>query len=171
MTDSLHWRILMPKISALVLCIFAALLLNMGTILAEDARPATGTFLKESPMDGRGVLSIINNGNDDAVAVLSEAGRGIKSAVFIRAEDNFNITGIDDGSYDLYFLQGQSWNSSTSRFDVGLRRSRTNEPMAFKTTSTAEGISYSMWDVTLEEVANGNVDKDPVSEEEFPNLK
>ncbi len=81
----------------------AAMILCSASVLAQELRPETGTVIKESKMDGRGELDIINNGADDAVAVLAVNGTGIvDAAVYIRAGDIFNLIGIEDGSYDLY---------------------------------------------------------------------
>ena len=42
----------------------------------------------------------------------------VVGAVYIRGGDVFKLIGIEDGSYDLYFKQGQSWNASLQKFDA-----------------------------------------------------
>ena len=85
------------------LFVIAAMILCSASVLAQELRPETGTVIKESKMDGRGELDIINKGTDDAVAVLVVNKTGIvDAAVYTRAGDIFNLIGIEDGSYDLY---------------------------------------------------------------------
>ncbi|MCX6674490.1 MAG: hypothetical protein NTY37_12015 [Methanothrix sp.] len=75
---------------------------------------------------------------------------------------------IDDGSYELYFKQGQSWNASTGKFEINATGSRMEEPLIFATQKTPEGVRYTWGQVTLEEVPDGNAVVVPVSEEDFP---
>jgi len=150
----------------------AAMILCCLVVLAQESRPATGTVIKESMMDGRGELDIINNGADDAVAVLIVNKTGfVVAAVYIRGGDVFKLTGIEDGSYDLYFKQGQSWNSSLQRFDDETGQSRMDDPLTFETVRVPEGILYSMAQITLNEVPGGNTVAVPVDDEQFPVLR
>ena len=74
------------------LSVIAAMILCSASVLAQELRPETGTVIKESKMDGRGELDIINNGADDAVAVLVVNKTGIvDAAVYIRAGRHFSI--------------------------------------------------------------------------------
>jgi len=80
----------------------AAMILCCISVLAQESRPDTGTFITESIMNGRGELDIINNGADDAVAALKENKTGfVVAAVYIRGGDVFKLTGIESGRYDL----------------------------------------------------------------------
>lgn len=149
----------------------ATMILCCISVLALDSRPETGTFIKESMMDGRGELDIINNGADDAVAVLIVNKTGfVVAAVYIRGGDVFKLTGIESGSYDLYFKQGQSWNSSLQRFDDETGQSRMDDPLTFEAVRVPEGIRYSMAQITLKDVPVGNTIAIPVNDEQFPDL-
>jgi hypothetical protein len=92
-------------------------------------------------------------------------------AVYIRGGDIFKLTGIEDGSYDLYFRQGQSWNASLKKFDDEAGQSRMDDPLTFETVRVPEGIRYSMVEITLNEVPGGNTIAIPVDDEEFPDLR
>jgi hypothetical protein len=146
----------------------AAIILCFGTVLALDFAPETGTFIKASEMNGLCRLDIINNGADDAVAYLSTMQKKTVAAVYIRGGDFFNLTGIDDGSYELYFRQGQNWNVSAGKFEINATSSRMEEPLTFETQKTPEGVRYTWGQVTLEEVLDGNAVVVPVNEEDFP---
>jgi len=158
----------MKKKNVLMAGFLAAIILCWGAALAQDFAPETGTFIKAGEMNGLCRLDIINNGATDAVAYLSSMQKKIVAAVYIRGGDFFNLTEIDDGSYELYFKQGQSWNAITGKFEINATGSRMEEPLTFETQKTPEGVRYTWGQVTLEEVPDGNAVVVPVSEEDFP---
>jgi len=146
----------------------AAMTLIMGAVYAQEDRPETGTFIKPNVMDGMCQLDIINNGADDALAYLASMEKEIMTAVYVRGADYFNLTGIDNGSYELYFRQGENWNASTDRFDINATSSRMDGVVSFETQKTPEGVRYTWGQITLDRVQDGNVDTVHVSEEDFP---
>ena len=153
------------------LAVTLAVILCCASALAQDSRPETGTVIKESRMDGRGELDIINKGADDAVAVLIENKTGIvAAAVYVRGGDVFNLIGIEDGSYDLYFKQGRNWNSGLQRFDANVSQSRMYDPMTFETIKIPEGIRYSVAQITLKESPEENTIAVPVDDKDFPDF-
>ena len=153
------------------LSVIAAMILCSASVLAQELWPETGTVIKESTMDGRGELDIINNGADDAVAVMVVNKTGIvDAAVYIRAGDIFNLIGIEDGSYDLYLKQGQSWNAGLQRFIAKFSQSRMRDPITFETIKIPEGIRYSVAQITIKERQEGNTVAVPVDDEVFPDL-
>lgn len=166
--EMIHNRLL---ISGLISAILAALIfcLAAAPALAEADRPESGTLIRESDMTGRCQLDIINNASDDLAAYLcTMREETVRAAVFIRGGDAFNLTGVEDGSYYLYFRQGQGWNASRKAFDINASSSRMREPLLFQTISTADRIQYSWIEITLEEAGDGNVEKVPVDEGDFP---
>ena len=91
--------------------------------------------------------------------------------IFIRARESFRVTGMEDGSYDMYFKLGNKWNRDYSTFDENEMRYKLDRPLLFETVEDNTGISYSTWTVALEEAvpnANEAMGKIPVSKEEFP---
>ena len=153
----------------LISAIMAALIFCLAAGSAVADRPESGTFIRESDMTGRCQLDIINNASDDLVAYLcTMREEKVRAAVYIRGGDAFNLTGVDAGSYYLYFRQGVSWNASREAFDVNASSSRMREPLLFQTISTADRIQYSWIEITLERSRDGNVEKVAVDEEDFP---
>ena len=143
------------------------------TLTLTPRRMATGTFLKDSPRDGYGELTIKNELNtQDAVAVLTPAGSKFPLiAVYIRARDSFTIKGIRDGSYELYFCLGENWDDQQGRFTRNVTRERFEEPLSFETALVTGGVQYTSITVTLYEVPGGMAETEPVPEEEFPDLR
>jgi hypothetical protein len=113
------------------------------------------------------ISSINNNGLDDAVAYLSSMQKKIVAAIYIHGGDFFNLTGIDDGSYELYFKQGQSRSNSTGKFAINAIIRRMEEPLTFETRKTPEEVRYTWGQVTPEEVLDGNAVVVPVNEEDL----
>jgi len=148
--------------------VLAALTFCLAACLAQGDRPDTGSVIKEGEMNGLCRLDIINNGTYDAVAYLCTIQKDVLSAVYIRNGEQFYLTGIEDGSYDLYFRIGESWNASAGRFDVNASSSRMDGPLVFETLKTPEGVKYTWGQVTLNSVSGGNVDMVNVTEEDFP---
>ena len=162
----------MQRRNALISGLLAVIVLFVGAALAQDyateVRPETGTFIKGGEMNGMCQLDIINNGGNDAVAYLCTLEKKLIAAVYIRGDDRLNLTGIDNGSYEFYFKQGQSWSNSTGRFAINATSSRMQEPLVFETQKTPEGVRYTWGQITLEEVPDGNAVVVPVGEEDFP---
>lgn len=149
--------------------ILAVLMICLACGLAHADRPASGTLVRESDMDGMCQLDIINNASLDLVAYLcTMREETVRSAVYIRGKDHFNLTGIEDGSYYLYFRQGLDWNATSQRFDLNATSSRMRDPLLFQTTRTLDRVQYTWIQITLEERRNGNVEKVAVEEEDFP---
>lgn len=161
----------MQKEIVLMAGFLAAVIFCSGAAIAQDDRPQTGTIIKAGEMNGLCRLDIINNGADDAVAYLVSMEKEIVEAVYIRGGDYVNLTGIDDGSYELYFKQGEGWNASAGKFETNATSSRMEEPMTLETQKTPEGVRFTWGQVTLEEVVDGNAHVVVVSEEDFPVLK
>jgi len=158
----------MPRKNVIIAGFLAAIICCVGAALAQDFAPKTGTLIKGGEMNGVCRLDIINNGANDAVAYLSTMQKKIVAAVYIRGGAVFNLTGIDAGSYELYFKQGLSWSNSTGKFAINDTSSRMEEPLTFETQKTPEGVRYTWGQVTLEEVQDGNAIVVPVSDEDFP---
>jgi hypothetical protein len=151
---------------------FSACTAQLESNSEQDVRPMTGTIVKDTLRDGLGELTIINdNSKMDAFAVLTDSQKEPIIKVFIRAGESFKISGIEDGSYDMYFRLGNRWRQDGSRFDKDEVRYKLDRALPFETVSMMDGISYSTWTVALQEAvpnANEAMSKIPVSEEEFP---
>ena len=128
-------------------------------------RLATGTVIKEvGPRNGDGELTVENGLDLDAVAVLSRDGWLL--AVYVRHNSSHTVTGIPDGSYELYFTLGEDWDAEQGAFTRRRDLSRFEEPFPFTSTAT----TYSIWSVTLHPVPGGTANSQDVPENQFPDL-
>jgi len=134
-----------------------------ATAAPPSVRPPTGTLEDYAP-GGKGKLLIKNGTDADALVILTGLDdKAVKSA-YIRNAEEFNMTGIHDGTYRLYYSKGQAFNPETKRFTVKATYQRLDATLEFKTTST----QYTAWEVTLYGVAGGNVGSVPVDPGKFP---
>ncbi|MBN1640821.1 MAG: hypothetical protein JXA09_06275 [Anaerolineae bacterium] len=141
-------------------------------IINVNVRPprqlATGTVIREvGARNGSGQLEIGNELDTDGVAVLSRQDGAFLVAVYIRNHDSHNLTGIPDGTYELYFTLGEDWDAEQAQFTRKRRLSRFEDLFPFTTTAT----TYSIWSVTLHPVAGGTGATESVPEGQFPDLK
>ncbi len=148
--------------------IIAMLIIGGAFALPQEARPETGTIIKGGEGNGLCKLDVINDATVDAAAYLCNMNKEVLVAVYIRSGEYFNLTGIDAGSYELYFLQGRDWNATAGRFKNDSHSSRMDGPLEFETLQTPEGVRYTWGEVTLKEVVGGEANMVPVSEEDFP---
>ena len=126
-------------------------------------RPPTGMLEDFSP-GGQGELLIKNGTDADALVILTGLdGRAVKSA-YIWTAESFNMTGIPDGTYRLYYSKGEAFNQATNRFTQNATYQRLDATIEFTTSAT----QYTAWEVTLYGVAGGNVGSEPVDPSDFP---
>jgi hypothetical protein len=147
--------------------------LSGALVQAQESRPETGTFVKDTLRNGYGELTIINNNEKmDGLAVLTTSNKHPLVAVYIRSNESFKIVGITDGTYEMYFKLGNKWDS-IAKFEEKGGQYRLDRLIDFKTTWISRKIEYSSWTIPIDEsVPNTSVaaGKVSVTEEEFPDL-
>lgn len=138
------------------------------TATALPRRLSNGTFIKQTmPRTGEGELEV-NNGQDlDAVVVLTALNDAPLFAVYIQARNSFKIEGISDGTYKVFFMLGEDWDSASGRFTRKVRYQVFEDTFRYTTTSTTATI----WRITLHPVVGGTGRTDSVSPSNFPPLK
>lgn len=135
-------------IASLVLCSIAQ--------SQSITRPETGTFIRDADRSGYGLLTIHNNWTMDTVAVLTDEDAKPLVAVYLRSKETLNITGIEDGSFGLYFTVGNLWDSKVGKFRSVLGYYRYNAPLVFETNDVGDSIEYSVFELDLYEAGASN---------------
>jgi hypothetical protein len=130
-------------------------------------RPETGTYIRDMHRDGYGLLVIYNNWTMDTVAVLTDNKVKPKLAVYLRAKDALEVSGIEDGEYGLYFTIGDGWNAGEGKFDKVYGYYRYNTPMLFETKDVGEEIEYTILELDLYKADATNFMPDQFS---FPDI-
>ncbi len=126
-------------------------------------RPPTGMLADKAP-GGLGELLIKNGTDSDALAILTGMDEQAVKTAFIRAAESFNMTGIHDGTYLLFYSKGDAFSEETYRFTQNATYQRMDTAIPFETTAT----QYTIWEVTLYGVAGGTVGSERVDPEDFP---
>lgn len=130
-------------------------------------QPATGTFLKSGDRSSHGQLTIENGSDGDAVLSLA-VGHNALISVFVRKGANYQIDGINDGTYSIYYSGGADWDASINGFARDCSFSKFDKPLTFSTTSSGYFEQYSTWTLTLFPVFGGNATTSRVSPQNYP---
>jgi hypothetical protein len=158
-------RICAPKMALPALL---ALLLISSALAEQPIRPETGSFIRDSERNRHGLLIIHNNWRMDTVAVLADSELKPLCAVYLRSQDSFNLTGVWDGAFGLYFTVGTLWNAEEGKFDNLLGYYRYSSPLIFETAETDQEIEYSVFELDLYEAKVSNFLPDYF---QFPDLR
>lgn len=124
--------------------------------------PAKSGYLKGYPalsIGGYSSITVDNSQNDSDVFVklftLDTSPPKSASVFFIRAHDTFTVTDIQPGNYDVRYRDLTSGTlSRTEQFNL-------------KEVRTARGVEFSKYSLTLYKVLDGNMQIQPISEDEF----
>jgi hypothetical protein len=131
-------------------------------------RLTTGTVIREvGARNGMGELTIGNGLEVDAVAVLTQQGSSWLFAVYVLNHGTHTISGIPDGTYELYFTLGEDWDAEAGQFTRERSLSRFEDTFPYATTAT----TYATWSVTLHPVAGGSASTEGVPVDAFPDLR
>lgn len=126
-------------------------------------RPPTG-MLEDLAPGGQGKLLIKNGTDADALVILTGMNDKAVKTAYIRDSQSFNMTGVRDGVYRLYYSKGESFDQTTKRFTENATYQRLDATIEFTTTAT----QYTTWEVTLYGVVGGNVGSQYVDPSDFP---
>lgn len=130
-------------------------------------RPSNGQFVRQGSRTGRGELTVENGGGRDAVITLA-VGKRPAFAVYVRKGAKHTVTGIQDGTYHVFFTSGTDWDRKTRAFGRDCSFDRFDDSMKFETTQTATQTEWSTWTITLQPVVGGNAPTTEVDPDDFP---
>ena len=130
-------------------------------------RLSNGSFVRSGGRGGRGSLTIDNGGSDDAVVTLARGKRPVYS-VYVRKDKKYKVTGVNDGTYRVFYSTGVDWDAGAKSFSRGCEFQQFEDSLAFRTTYTATLIRWSTWRITLQPVAGGTARTSPVDPGDFP---
>lgn len=154
-------------------CLLWLSVLSREVFPLQEQQFATGdVFFSRLQRDGLGELLIKNQLSDkDAVAVLTLPDTTMLFSVFIRKGENYQLEGIPNGAYLLWFATGRQWDPENFRFQVDGSYERFEKVLQFTTKKTGNEILYSSLIVTLYPVVHGNAPTKNVPKERFPRPK
>ena len=149
-----------------------AVLSTFSIGLVEAARPINGTLIKSGELNGYGELNIVNNLQEDAVAILTDLDNNTVLSAYVWGNRNYvNISGIEDGQYYLYFVTGRDWDPELGKFMADAGFSMMNKPIDFRTKETWESVSFGIMNVQINATQRSRAsdsDEEKALQESFP---
>lgn len=114
--------------------------------------------------NGHGELEIDNGTSLDAIAKLVNINTN-KSilTVYVKAKSIYNITSLSDGNYKLFFNLGNDWDDKLKAFLINSSYEVFEDKFDYVTTAR----QYTVFQVTLNPVVNGQAQTDEVNPSEF----
>jgi len=121
-------------------------------------RPPSFMVYAPSTLSGNGALKILNNDSRDAVVYLTDLQNNPVAVAFVRAYEEYIITGIRNGDYNVFVLHGEDWNGE--HFLDKQSRKRFEDVFDFP----------ALWSITLSPSVGGNATTETVAEDDFPEM-
>ena len=115
---------------------------------AQNRRLGNGQYIKKGNRGGSGKLKIDNTGSTtDAVIGLTPVNsKAANFTVYVRAGTSYTVSGVRDGTYQIYLTSGADWDPAVPGFAFKCDFSKFADTFQFSTTRT----QYTQWTITLE---------------------
>lgn len=133
----------------------------------QTRRLPNGDYLRRGSTSGRGSLTIQNGTDTDTVITLAK-GKSPSSAVYVRANGSFEIKGVRDAKYTVFYTTGQDWDAASRSFTRKCGFKKFDESLNFTTDRRGNFIYYSRFSLTLQPVIGGNATTSEVDPKDFP---
>jgi ribosomal protein S27E len=118
--------------------------------------------------EGRGSLSVFNGNSSDAyIKLVDTLSNELVASFYVKSNSTFTLEGVPDGSYKVIFASGEDWDSNTQSFTMNKSFTEFETTLNFRTIQYTDEIRYSIHEITLHQVENGNVMTSEVDEQEF----
>jgi hypothetical protein len=133
---------------------------------AQNRRLGNGAFIKKGNRGGSGKLKVDNTGSptDAAISVTSVNSKAAAFTVYVRAGASYTVSGVRDGTYQIYLTSGSDWDPGIPGFAFKCDFSKFADTFKFSTTRT----QYTQWTITLKASVGGNAQTDAVNPGDFP---
>jgi hypothetical protein len=141
--------------------------LMVPPLKGQSGRPSNGQFVRQGSRTGLGKLTVDNGGGQDAVITLA-VGKRPAFAVYVRKGAKHTVTGIQDGTYHVYYTSGRAWDTKARAFGRDCSFDRFDDSLGFETRQTATSTQSSIWKITLQPVVGGNASTSRVDPNDFP---
>jgi hypothetical protein len=128
-----------------------------------DRKLGNATYLKRTK-GGAGRLEITSGGTDAVVSVVPKGRKAPAIRVYVQARRTVKVTGVKDGTYELFVTGGKDWDARAKAFSRNCAFKKFDDPITFSTG----GGTYSIWKITLAAVAGGNASSTEVDPDAFP---
>ena len=118
--------------------------------------------------EGRGSFRVINGTSRDAyIKLVDPLADLLVASFYVKSNFTFTLEGVPDGSYQVIFTSGEDWDSDTRSFTMNKSFTEFDGTFDFITRQYLNEIRYSIHEITLHQVADGNATTSEVNEQEF----
>lgn len=140
-----------------------------SALLPEASVHSTGDEMApKSSARGRGRLTLINGTGEDAVILVLDVDTGeLARSIYVSAGTTGTIEGVPKGTYSVNVTTGTNWSDGEKSFLEDPSYFTFSHSYRFAETEFSDRIEYSKWSLTLNEVPDGNVNKEPITREQF----
>jgi hypothetical protein len=125
-------------------------------------RLKSGSVLARKGGSGLGELTISNGNPREGVVKLVAGAK--RMSIYIGRKATATITGIPDGTFEVYFASGVSWDGKRNTFSRNCGFTRFDDKMKF----TSGGGQYTTYRITLNAIAGGNASTRTIDPDDFP---
>jgi len=146
---------------------FAELTVPIETLPLVGWYPPTGILQTTTLLNGSHDLEVVNNRTRDTVLVLAQDAKPVV-AVYVRSGDQGIVSGIPDGTYEIFDSTGADWNGR--EFMMNAQRFRWREPLPYE---LSEDGSATIWTLTVgasDDSAGDSQESEDVDESDFPEI-
>lgn len=135
-----------------------------STPTAVPVQLSNGQELLRLGTAGQSTLTVKNGTAQDALVKLtrSDTDATIRTVYVVRQSD-WTITGIAPGRYLLRFALGNDWDPVLLRFQRNVSFSEFEDSFDFED----DGLTYTIWEVTLHAVPGGSAETESINAEDF----
>jgi hypothetical protein len=135
---------------------------------AQNRSLPSGTTLLSQFQGGNGALTVSNGTKQDAfVKLVDPRSRTLIAAFFVKSGSTVTQQQIPDGNYQVLFVLGKGWNSTTQSFTKNKNFAKFDKSLDYTTTQLSGRIQYKVFKITLHPVAGGKARTSGVNEQEF----
>lgn len=117
---------------------------------------------------GSGSLKLSNGTARDAyVKLVDPASRKSIATLYVKKNTDLKLEQIPDGTYEVLFVTGEDWDSKTKSFTRSSSFTKFDQSLNFVTEQSGNEIRYTIIELTLNPVVNGNATLSGVDQQEF----
>lgn len=125
-------------------------------------RLKNGSVLSRKGGGGPGVLVITNGNRREGVVKLVAGGK--RMSIYVAGGKTARVTDIPDGTFDVFFASGVSWDGKRNTFTRSCGFTRFERTMKF----ISSGGQYTQFTITLNAVKGGNAPSKQIDPDDFP---
>ena len=126
-------------------------------------------------------VTFLNTNSTDVIVCLENvsSGRTIRNE-YIQKGNSFKMTKVPNGTYMVKVFYGNDWDphknilggrikGSFTKDENFTKSDKADDFLLMNQENTRDGVTYSVWSVTLYSVVNGNMDQRPINASSFFN--